>query len=601
MYTIQDFLETKGAWGPSFDAKSERMVYLSNLTGVAQAYLYHLNTKESVQLTHGDEPIEFALFSPTEDLILIGYSKGGNERTQIAKLDPHNQELEWLVQNEEAMHKFGGWAEDGKSFAYKSNVRNGKDFDVYLFDMEKRVSRLVFDRGGWCNANGISPDNRWMAVKIAHTFTENQLVLVNLENGETRDLTPALGQKEYGYCWWTSDGKGFYFRNNTDRNLFSLDYYDLDSGKISGFSNGIDGLPKDLELEHVRMTKDKSRMLLRFNRDGYGDVFFVDLKDKKAQHVAFPEGETDDFEWSDDARCIAFDFQSPTENVDIWVFDVETAKAERVTQSPRRVPSKACSAARVIRYPTFDGKQIPALLYLPNKRLSDKMPVIVNVHGGPEGQSGPSFLPLMQFFLDQGWAVVLPNIRGSSGYGKEYLSADDKGRRWDAIKDIEWLNSYLRSREDMDPEKIVIMGGSYGGYMTLAALAFQPELWAAGVDIVGMSNLVSFLENTSIWRRALREAEYGTLEHDRELLQKLSPLGSVDKIKAPLFVIHGANDPRVPLSEAEQIVKTVKEKGGIAELLVYPDEGHGLAKLKNRLDAYPKVADFLAKHVIAKA
>lgn len=597
MYTIQDYLETKTAWAPSWSPDGKRLLYLSNLTGIAQAYLKDLSTGEVRQLTDGTEPIEFAFFPPKANVILFGHSQGGNERTQIGLLDPVSGKTEWLLHNYEVIHRVTECSADGSLFAYISNERNGKDFDVYVYDLKKRESRRVFDRGGWCKGVGFSSDKAWLVVRIEHTFTQNQLVLVNLETGEEREVTAKEGQKEHGFAHWLPDGSGFYFKNNQDRDTFGLDFYELESGVITRVAESLKRFP-EAELDFVRLTFDGKRLLLGFNRDGYTDAWFMDTATKELTKAPLPVGVLDGFEWTEDGSRLAFEFEDATHSNDIWVLSHADGSMTRMTESPRVVPVEACRPTELIHYESFDGKRIPAFLYAPERTGRERVPVIVNVHGGPEGQSQPGWYGLMQYFVSRGWAVALPNIRGSSGYGKEYLAADDKEKRWDAIKDIEWLNKYLRSRGDIDPNKIVIMGGSYGGYMTLAAVAFQPNLWAAGVDIVGMSNLVTFLRNTSVWRRALREAEYGSLEHDLKTLEELSPMRAVKDIRAPLFVIHGANDPRVPLSEAEQIVKTIRDQGGIAELLVYHDEGHGLAKLKNRLDAYPKVADFLEKHVI---
>jgi dipeptidyl aminopeptidase/acylaminoacyl peptidase len=219
--------------------------------------------------------------------------------------------------------------------------------------------------------------------------------------------------------------------------------------------------------------------------------------------------------------------------------------------------------------------------------------VVVVIHGGPESQYRPSFAPVTQYLVAHGFAVVAPNVRGSTGYGRRYQHLDDVEKRLDSVADLAALHDWLATQPDLDESRAALYGGSYGGYMTLAGLAMQPERWAAGVDIVGMSNLVTFLENTADWRRAFREREYGSLEHDRELLLEASPITHVEDLRAPLFIVHGANDPRVPLSEAEQIHEVLTGQGVRCELLVYDDEGHGLSKLPNRLDAYPRIAAFL--------
>jgi dipeptidyl aminopeptidase/acylaminoacyl peptidase len=225
-------------------------------------------------------------------------------------------------------------------------------------------------------------------------------------------------------------------------------------------------------------------------------------------------------------------------------------------------------------------------------------PALLIIHGGPEAQIRPDFSPIIQFYLSSGFAVITPNIRGSAGYGRTYLDLDNIEKRLDSIKDIRHLALHLKNEDaDIDGNRLVIYGGSYGGFAVLSAMTEHPQLWKAGVDIVGISNFVTFLKNTAAWRRSLREAEYGSLEHDLETLEKVSPIHKIDKISAPLFIIQGDNDERVPLSESIQMYEKLKEKGLPVKMLRFADEGHGLAKLKNRIEAYSEVVNWLKEIV----
>jgi dipeptidyl aminopeptidase/acylaminoacyl peptidase len=250
-----------------------------------------------------------------------------------------------------------------------------------------------------------------------------------------------------------------------------------------------------------------------------------------------------------------------------------------------------------VRYPTFDGREIPALFYPSPKGGS--APCVVFVHGGPEGQYRPTFQPVVQYLASAGFAVLAPNVRGSTGYGKTYMHLDDVEKRMDSVADLAHAVAWLRDTGRADPHRIAVYGGSYGGFMVLAALTTYPALWAAGVDLVGIANFVTFLENTGPWRRHLREAEYGSLAKNRAFLEEISPINKVDRIRAPLLVIHGANDPRVPISETEQMVARLRELGRTVEFLRLDDEGHQIAKLKNKLVAYPMAADFLERQLLA--
>jgi dipeptidyl aminopeptidase/acylaminoacyl peptidase len=298
-----------------------------------------------------------------------------------------------------------------------------------------------------------------------------------------------------------------------------------------------------------------------------------------------------------DGRRIAFQFTSARVPGDVWCYDTDSGELTRLTQSPCPVDTDALTEPEMHRFESFDGESIPVFLYRPARPNGA---VVVVVHGGPEGQSRPIWNPIIGALVDRGFAVAVPNVRGSTGYGKRYQHLDDRRKRLDSVADLGALHDWLGSVDGIDADRAALYGGSYGGYMVLAGLTMQPERWAAGVDIVGISSLVTFLHNTSAYRRRVREREYGFLDTDLDFLHEASPLTHVDQLRAPLFIIHGANDPRVPLSEAEQLYATLKDKGIRSELLVYADEGHGLQKLANRLDAYPKAIDFL-EEVLAEA
>jgi len=300
--------------------------------------------------------------------------------------------------------------------------------------------------------------------------------------------------------------------------------------------------------------------------------------------------------FSETGEKLAFVFSGPRYNTDIWVWELEKERLTQVTHSSTAgIPQESFTEPQLVRYTSFDGRKIPAFLYLPRK--TGRFPVIVHIHGGPEAQERVWFDPIFQYFLNRGYAVFAPNVRGSTGYGKAYTHLDDVELREDSVKDIVYGVEYLKTIAQVNPEKIAVMGGSYGGYMVLAALTKYPNLWTAGVDIVGISNFKTFLKNTGAYRRKWRIAEYGDPQRDSELLERISPINHVDKIKAPLMVIQGANDPRVPQSEAEQIVQAIKERNGVVEYLLFPDEGHGISKLPNRIKAYTAIVDFLDRHL----
>jgi dipeptidyl aminopeptidase/acylaminoacyl peptidase len=296
---------------------------------------------------------------------------------------------------------------------------------------------------------------------------------------------------------------------------------------------------------------------------------------------------------SPDGTRLYYTLTSPRLAGDIWVYDLLGAETHRLTSSPAEVPSEDLVAPETVEVESFDGERIPAFVYRPTATPTHP-PVVVVVHGGPESQSVLAFDPVVQGLVAEGFAVVVPNVRGSTGYGKRFAALDDTTLRMSSVRDLAALHDWLPS-VGLDPDRAALYGASYGGYMVLAGLAFQPERWAAGVDIVGVSDLVTFLENTSAYRRAHREHEYGSLIKDRDFLVSASPLRHADAIRAPLFVVHGRNDPRVPVGQTEQMVARLRERKVPCELVIYEDEGHGLARLANRLDALPRAVAFLGE------
>jgi dipeptidyl aminopeptidase/acylaminoacyl peptidase len=407
-----------------------------------------------------------------------------------------------------------------------------------------------------------------------------------LDKGETTLLTPHEGDARFSWACVTPDGGSAYLATDAGGDYMRLARLDLSTLGITYLT------PDDWDVESVDLSRDGRYLLASRNVEGYSDLMLFSGEGRRMPDPEVPEGIVGGFEFSPDSRRLAFTLVGPTRNADVWVLDLPDGDVRQITRSSTAgITRSTFRRPQLVRYPTFDGREIPALFYEPD---DGNAPVVVNVHGGPESQSRPAFAPVTQYLLHRGYAVFFPNVRGSTGYGKAYTHLDDVELRMDSVRDLAHAAEWMHEKGH---QKVAVMGGSYGGFMVLAALTGYPELWAAGVDIVGIANLVTFLENTGSYRRALRESEYGSLEWDREFLESISPIHKAKNIKAPLMVIHGKNDPRVPVGEAEQIVERVRESGGAVEYLLYEDEGHGLAKLTNRLDAYPKIAAFLDEHL----
>ncbi len=584
-YEFARYLKVRGAWGASWSPDGTRVTFLTEITGVPQVWEVAAEGDSwPEQLTFYEERISGAFYSPKENRLLFSMDAGGNERSQLFLLE--DGVVKDLTGAPEAIHYPGGFSPDGRRIAYTATRRNGTDFDVFVQELQEGEPETVWEVSGYHTVADWTPDGRALIVSRHHSNVNNDLYRVDLETGEATLLTGHEGDARFSGANVTPDGGSLYLATDRDGEFLRLARLDLATLDLDYLT------PDDRDVESVEFSRDGRYLVAARNVDGYSDVLLFNGRGRRMPDPRIPEGIVGGFEFSPDSGRLAFTLTAPERNPDVWVVDLPDGDARRLTRSSTAgIPPRTFRGPRVIRYTSFDGREIPALFYEP---VAEDAPVIVNVHGGPESQARPAFAPVTQYLLDRGLAVFFPNVRGSTGYGKAFTHLDDVGLRMDSVADLAYAAHWLRERGH---GSVAVMGGSYGGFMVLAALTEYPELWTAGVDIVGIANLVTFLENTGSYRRSLREPEYGSLEKDRAFLESISPIHKAGEITAPLMVVHGKNDPRVPVGEAEQIVALVRENGGTVEYLLYDDEGHGLAKLKNRLDAYPKITAFLDRHL----
>ncbi|HLG61914.1 MAG TPA: S9 family peptidase [Ktedonosporobacter sp.] len=606
-YSFERYLNVRAAYGASFSPDGQILSFLTDITGVAEVWSVPVISQETAQaarpswpsqLTFRGERIAGATFSPKEQTLLATGDVGGNELTQLYTLSADGSAFEALTSRPEVMYLFGDWSPDGKRITYSSNERDSRYFDVYERDMESGAVKLLLQQDGTNYARSYSPDGQ--QVLVAHQVSNicNQLILVDRVTGEQRNLTPEAGEGPalHQMAAWSADQRGLYLVSNRGRQFLSLAYLNLATTELTFLSD----TPWDVEL--LAVTQDGRFLATAVNEDGYSRLELFDVSNgwearQELMGPTLPGGVVYEITWSLDGTKLAVVFASAIDTRDIWVWDMHAANVQRATQSSLGgIRRETLATPSLVHYPTFDGREIPGFLYLPAGQ-PPALPVVIIVHGGPESQARPVFDPVSQYLVASGYGVFIPNVRGSTGYGYEYQSLDDVRKRMDSVADLQYAAFWLGKSGIADPRRIAVMGGSYGGFMVLSAITTYPDLWAAAVDIVGIANFVTFLENTGPWRRKLREAEYGSLENDREFLERISPIRSVDRITAPLFVIHGANDPRVPVGEAEQIVSALRSRNVPVEYLRFEDEGHGLVKRNNRLVAYPAIADFLEQYL----
>jgi dipeptidyl aminopeptidase/acylaminoacyl peptidase len=542
-------------------------------------------------------------YVPGRRQVVIQHDQGGDENYQISLLDvsappeaPVGLDgLTPLVRDEGHMNALLDVTET--SVVYSTNRRNGVDMDVVVRDLTTGEERVVYDGGGYVVGSEVSHDEKAVAVTMISLQPSSTRILVADGTG-SRDVTDPDEKANNHVAGWTSDNAALVLMSDHDREFHAVLRLDRDGTWTSLVE----------EAEHdlgASLSPDGTSMVVSHHLDGL-DRLTIHRPD--GTHVADVDLEPVvpmSLVWAPDSSAFAVTAMTPTDPGSIVHVDPLTGATTVVVDGREGIPAEVRDrlvTPTVHRIPTPDGEQIPCFRYAargPDGGAGDG-PSIVHVHGGPEAEAARIFTPTFQALALAGFDVLVPNVRGSAGYGKRWVSMDDVELRLDSVADLAAIHAWLPSA-GLDSSRSALWGGSYGGYMVLAGVAMQPDLWAAGVDIVGISSLVTFLENTSDYRRAVREREYGSLADDREFLVRASPITYLDDIVAPLFVIHGANDPRVPLSEAEQIKAALDEKGVPCELRVYPDEGHGLAKRANRLDAYPAALVFLEQNLLASS
>jgi len=660
-YTIEQYLTVKAAGGPSFSPDGRFLAHLSNVTGTTQVYVTTVANRQIRQLTNYEDNVSFVRWLADGSGMIFGKAKGGDENTQFFWMKPDGTGVRPLTNDPTVRHNLGLVAADGKWIAYASNKRNRQFFDIYTLDIATGKETLVAQFDGNQSVVAANSDATMFIISRDGTelSLDNDLYLLK-KNGDEVLLTPHVGSSQYSNVAFLPDGKSLLLAQNDGREFLSLTNMRLkNAANSSDWSDGnremriLDETPWDVN--DIELSPKGSSFAYTINDNGYSRLFLQGIEtngkplvtffNPKPTEIKLPfEGIISGLTFSADGSKLAFAFVSPTKNSDVWVYDLRSQNATQITKSDLSgMQRQSFIAPELIYFPTFDGKMIPAWYYRPMVKSGmpsvvkvgdatdlnkpgdadqgmlrkDKsrpplagtfggggattpvplLPVIISVHGGPEAQERPGFNPLYQYYLSRGYAILAPNVRGSTGYGKTFSHLDDVEKREDSVKDLASAVMWLQVNGGADKNRIAVMGGSYGGYMTMAAITLYPELFAAAVNTVGIVNWETFLKNTSSYRRRQREVEYGRLDKDLDFLRSVSPLSKVDKIKAPLFVIHGKNDPRVPYTEAEQLVKAVRDRGGVVEYKLYNDEGHGISKLKNRLELFPLVADFLDKNM----
>ncbi len=568
------------------------ILYTGSQSGDPQLWEKDLLTGKEIQLTYGRERIFDPHVDQENKRIIFCMDVGGDENVQLLMLKKGEREPLNLTQKPKARHMMGGLA--GDKLVFSDNERDPQSFDISVMDLKTGQKTTVLENHDHYNwPSSLSPNGQYLTYNKLKGESDNAMWMVDTTSGQALRIAPDEGISAETKSCWLPDSSGFYLLTDRVGEFASLAFYEVKSGIFSFVKQ------YDWDVESLAVTGEGKYLALILNNDGYSDLKVYERESMKEVSLPpMPRGVYAAYNAMDTIGSkLLFSISLPAAPENIYELDLDKGKLTQITDNQvEAVKKEDMVNPDLLRFTSFDGLKVPFFLYVP-KGLDKNMPVMIDIHGGPEGQETPMFNPFLQYMLSEGIAVVAPNIRGSTGYGKTYTHLDDIEKRLDSVKDIEELVKFLIQEGIADEKRIGVMGGSYGGFMTLSCAARLPKLWACAIDTVGMFNLVTFLENTAPYRRVHRESEYGSLEHHRQLLYDVSPVSKVDDIITPLMVVHGANDPRVPVTEAEQVVNRLRARGVTVNYLRYEDEGHGIAKLKNKLDCYPKMAAFVRENL----
>jgi dipeptidyl aminopeptidase/acylaminoacyl peptidase len=547
------------------------------------------------QLTFYSDSVRSAFYPPqaaagAPEFFVFAKDIGGGEYYQLYRFDVATGAVTLLTDGK-SRNTDEVWSHDGTRIAYGSTRRTGEDVDIWITEPahpDKTRMAIQNDGGGWGPADW-SPDGSQLLVSEYRSANESNLYVVDVASGQKTQITPPQTDIKvaYGGAQFSRDGNGVYLTTDKDAEFQRLAYLDLATKELKFLTTEI-----HWDVEGFDLSPSGAQIAFTINEDGYGSLHLLDTKTGKEHPVAgIPAGIATGAKWHPNGEDLAFGLTSARTPYDSYSVNVGTGKVDRWTFSETGgLNADTFAEAQLIHWESFDGKSIGGFLYKPvdaaGRPLGGKHPVIIDIHGGPEGQFRPGFLARNNYLTSElGIAVIYPNVRGSTGYGKTFVTLDNGFLREDSYKDINSLFDWIATQPDLDPSRIMVTGGSYGGFMTLAVATNYNDRIRCSVDIVGPSNLVTFLENTSGYRRDLRRVEYGD-ERDpkmRAFLERIAPANNAQKITKPLFVIQGRNDPRVPHTEAEQMVAVVRKQGTPVWFLMANDEGHGFAK-KNNVD-----------------
>ena len=595
-YNIEDFFNNISISGGSFSSSEDKLIYSSNQSGIFNIYEVNINGGKVEQLSNSTEESFFIRsYVPNSSNFIYSSDKGGNEISHLY-LQKRDGELIDLTPGENEKSSFYKWSKDNSSMLYLSNKRDSRYFDLYKMKVGEWKSTLIYENKNNLSVSSISNNEEYLLLSKSITTSENKFFLLDLSTGKIKEISGKAGS--YSSAGFSNDNNSFFYISNVGKEFAYLMEYEMSSGDSSVL------FETNWDIMYSYLSKGEKYRVIGINEDGKNTLkVFDQLENKQIDFPLFDDGDIIGLEFSETESKIRLSVGSSKMPNNLYVYDLITKSLIKLTNSLNpKIDSEDLVQAKVIRYQSFDELEIPAIFYKPlQASKNNKVPALVWVHGGPGGQSRMNFNPLIQYLSNQGYAILAVNNRGSSGYGKTFYKLDDKNHGENDLKDCVWGKKWLQSQEYIDKDKIGIIGGSYGGYMTMAAMTFVPNEFKVGVNIFGVTNWIRTLKSIPSYWEASRKALYEELgdpySSDSIRLKKISPLFHAKNVKNPVMVLQGANDPRVLQVESDEIVTELKKNKIPVEYVIFDDEGHGFRKKENQLNGYGQIKRFLDRYL----
>jgi dipeptidyl aminopeptidase/acylaminoacyl peptidase len=599
---LKSYTESRSAGLVAWHPVKKEMFILTRFANSNQLHYLKMAGGDRKQITFFEEPISGGSFEPIAGkYFLFTKDIGGNEFSQIYRFDLGTNQVSLLTDGKKSQNGGMNWNYKGDKIAFTSTKRNGQDRDIYLMNpLDPGSQQLISENagGGW-GVSAWSPDDSKLLLTEGLSVNETRLYELDITTGTKTKILPLTDERTtYSGIGYSANGKGIYLLTNKESEFNRLAYYEIATQKMNYITTSI-----PWNVTGASLNKDGSKMVFTTNENGYSKMYLlVTGKNSFTQITAIPPGLIGGMEWHNNGQSIAFGFSNYKTPSDVFEYNLKTKKITRWTESELGgMDVSTLQEPELITWKSFDGQLISGYLYKASTKFTGKRPVIISIHGGPEGQSLPSFQGRWNYMLNElGISIIFPNVRGSSGYGKTFLDADNGFKREDSVKDIGALLDWIKEQPTLDAERIMVTGGSYGGYMSLAVSFHYADKIRCAIDVVGISHFNTFMKNTEAYRRDLRRVEYGD-ERDTAMasfFEKIAPLNHVNEIKKPLMIVQGGNDPRVPATEAIQMKDKILLNGGQVWFLMAKDEGHGFKKKNNQDFQFYATLEFIKKFLL---